>query len=234
MLWSMKIADLPAFLMLRTKSSVFLRLGERKAHRRLVEDHQLGLEIERAGDRDALLLAARHRRHDVVGMHRGRGEAHVLAHQPRRFRAHALDVEQAPAGVRLAAHEHVAPDRLLLAQRPFLVDRLDAEAARARHRPIVDALAVEIDLAAGVGLVETHHELDQRRLARAVVAEQADDLAAIDLEVDARQRSHFAESLRDVAQFDDRRFASVRRRGLRQSRLHTCKFAGPVERPRED
>ena len=47
------------------------------------------------------------------------------------FRAHALDVEQAPGGVRLAAHEHVAPDRLLLAQRPFLVDRFDPQVARA-------------------------------------------------------------------------------------------------------
>ena len=87
------------------------------------------------------------------------------------------DVEQAEAIAQLAPHEHVAPDRLLLAKRPFLIDGLDAEAARLRHRPVVDPLAMEIDLAAGIRGVEAHHHLDERRLAGAVVAEQADDLA---------------------------------------------------------
>ena len=97
MLWSMKIADLPAFLMCADEIERLLGFGERKAHRRLVEDDEFGVEIERARDRDALLLAARHGGDDVVGMHGRRGEAHVLAHQAGAFVAHALDVEQAQA-----------------------------------------------------------------------------------------------------------------------------------------
>ena len=54
----------------------------------------------------------------------------MLAHEPGRFRAHSFDVEQAPARARFAPHEHVAPDRLLLAERALLIDGLDAEAAR--------------------------------------------------------------------------------------------------------
>src|SRR6185437_9095217 len=40
--------------------------GQRQAHGRLVEDDKLGVEIERPRDRHALLLAARHRGHDIV------------------------------------------------------------------------------------------------------------------------------------------------------------------------
>ena len=151
----------------------------------------------------------------LFGMHGGRGEAHVLAHQPRAFGAHALDVEQAEARAQLAPHEHVAPDRLLLAERALLIDGLDAETARPRHRPVVDALAMEIDLAAGVGRVEAHHHLDERRLAGAVVAEQPDDLPPVDLEIDVRERPHFAERLGDVPELDHRRLAGVGGRRLR-------------------
>ena len=129
-----------------------LGLAERQTHRRLVEDDELGFEMKRAGDRHTLFLAARHRRHDIVGVHRRRGEAHVLAHQPRAFVAHRGDVEQAKTIAQFTAHEHVAPDRLFLAQRAFLIDGLDAETARSRHRPVVNSLAVEVDLAAGIGL----------------------------------------------------------------------------------
>ena len=182
----MKIADLPAFLMPLDEIERLRGFAQREPHGRLVEDDQLGVEIERAGDRHALLFAARHGGDDVVGMHCGRSEAHMLAHQPGRLRAHSLDVEQAPARARLAPHEHVAPDRLLLAQRALLVDGLDAETARPRDRPVVDAPPVEIDLSPGIRPVKAHHDLHQRRLAGAVVAEQADDLAVIDGEIHPR------------------------------------------------
>ena len=101
------------------------------------------------------------------------------------------------------------------AERPLLIDRLDAEAPRLRDGPVVHALAVEVNLAAGIGRVESHHDLDERRLARAVVAEQADDLPPVDLEIDARERPHLSERLGDVPEFDDRRFAGAGRRWLR-------------------
>src|SRR6185437_6957014 len=109
-----------------------------------------------------------------------------------------------PAIAGFAPHEHVAPDRLLLAERPLLVDRLDAERPRPRYRPVIDPLAVEIDLTAGVGLVEAHQGLDQRRLAGAIVAEETYDLARHHLEIDAVERTDLAERLGDVPQLDDR------------------------------
>src|SRR5271166_2114326 len=98
-----RLAD---FLDVADEVEGLLRLAEREAHGRLVEDHELGFKIERARDRHPLLFPARHRRHDVVGMHGRRSEAHVLAHQARRLVAHALDVEQAEAASELAPHEH--------------------------------------------------------------------------------------------------------------------------------
>src|SRR5271165_1977350 len=207
-----RLAD---FLDVADEVEGLLGLAEREAHGRLVQDDELGLKMEGARDRDPLLLAARHGRHDIVGMHGGRGEAHVLAHQPRRFGPHPLDVEQAEPGAQLAPHEHVAPDRLLLGKRPLLIDRLDAEAPRLRDGPTVHALAMEANLAAGIGRVESHDDLDERRLARAVVAEQADNLAPVDLEIDPRERPHLSKRFGDVPEFDDRRFAGAGCRRLR-------------------
>ena len=172
-----------------------LGFAQREPHRRLVEDDKFRVEIERPGDRHALLLAARHGGDDVVRMHGSRGESHMLAHQPGRLRAHPLDVEETEARARLAPHEHVAPDRLLLAQRPLLIDGLDAETARPRNRPIVDLPSLEIDLSPGIRPIKSHHDLHQRRLAGAIVAEQADDLAVIDGKIHPRKRPHFAERL---------------------------------------
>ena len=47
--------------------------------------------------------------------------------------------------------------------------------------------------------------LDQRRLARAVVADERDDLACVQLEVDVRERLHRAEALGDAAQLEQGR-----------------------------
>src|SRR5947208_13712301 len=74
----------------------------------------------------------------------------------------------------------------------------------------LDLLAFEEDLAA-VGLVGAGDRLDERRLARAVVAYERDDLRGTDLDVDLRQRLHGAEALRDLLQLENR--AAVLRRG---------------------
>ena len=60
-------------------------------------------------------------------------------------------------------------------------------------RHIGDVAAIELDLAgAGARLAEDRHH--QRRLAGAVGADQGDDLAGIDLDVDALQRLDLAVS----------------------------------------
>jgi len=49
---------------------------------------------------------------------------------------------------------------------------------------MIHFLAVEVNLAAGVGLMIAGDDLDQGRFAGAVVAEQTDDLSRVDLEID--------------------------------------------------
>ena len=53
-------------------------------------------------------------------------------------------------------------------------------------------------IAAGIGAVDAGDGLHQRRLAGAVVADQADHLAGRDLEIDAVQHVDRAEALADV------------------------------------
>ena len=83
-----------------------------------------------------------------------------------------VDLEKAEASGELAAHEDVADDRLLHGERAVLKHRLDARLARARGVPAGDRLAADDDLAGG-RLDDAGEDLDQRRLAGAVVADQA-------------------------------------------------------------
>ena len=97
----------------------------------------------------------------------------------------------------LAAQEHVVVDGQFVDQRQVLVDGVDAFRAR-----VVDALrfirlAVQ-EHAARVLLLKAGDDLDQRRLARAVVAEQAEHLALAQVQVDVAQRRHGTEALGDV------------------------------------
>ncbi len=64
-----------------------------------------------------------------------------------------------------------------------------------------DRLAAPADLAL-VGLVRAGQHLDQRRLAGAVLAEQAVHLAGADVEVDAAERPHARELLHDAAHLE--------------------------------
>ena len=67
--------------------------------------------------------------------------------------------------------------------------------------PSGDIDAVDEDLPIG-RLVETGDQPQRRRLAGAGLAEQHEELAVGDLEVEARQRGVAAELLGDVLQFD--------------------------------
>ena len=60
-------------------------------------------------------------------------------------------------------------------------------------------LAVQAD-GAGVGLVEAGDDLDQRRLAGAVLAEQRMHLAGADVEADPVQRAHAGKRLGDLVE----------------------------------
>ena len=67
----------------------------------------------------------------------------------------------------------------------------------------IDRLALDQKLAVA-RLVHARQGLDQRRLAGAVVAEQAHDLAGAHRHRDARQRDDRAEMLDEIADVDER------------------------------
>ena len=51
---------------------------------------------------------------------------------------------------------------------------------------------MEVEFAAGVGLVVAGNDLDQRRFAGAVVAQQTDHLTRVNLKIDIVQGFYFA------------------------------------------
>src|SRR5690606_28808279 len=74
---------------------------------------------------------------------------------------------------------------------------------RHEHLPVTDHLPVDLD-APPVGTVEAGDETQGRGLARAGRAEQGEDVARVDVEVEAPQGGRVAESLLDVAGSDRR------------------------------
>ena len=171
-----------------------------QCRRRLVHDQHAGVEMDRPRDGDGLALAARQRAHRHLEL----GEVRIEArHHLARLDLHGDVVERAPAAQQFAAQEQVGRGVEILGQRQGLIDRLDAVApgvARAvdRRRPAIDP-----DLA-GVGPIGTRQHLDQRRLAGAVVAEQAHDLAALEVERHVVDRAHAAEADAHAAHLDQR------------------------------
>ena len=101
----------------------------------------------------------------------------------------------------LASEEDVARDGLLDAERTVLKHRLDSGVARARGVPVRLALAAHKDFAAGRLNCSRQH-FYERRFACAVVAEQAHDLAAIDVKVHAADCEYPAVALCDILEFD--------------------------------
>ena len=102
----------------------------------------------------------------------------------------------------LAAHEEIGHHVDIGAQREVLIDGLDPRRLGLRRRGEVALGAVEHDAARG-RLQAAGDDLDQRRLAGAVVAEQGHHLAAADVEADAAQRFDGAEILDDVVELKD-------------------------------
>ena len=117
---------------------------------------------------------------------------------------HSALVEQAqpeaerssPAG--LAAEEDVGGDVQRRRDREILVDRLDPGSSGLAWRVETHPVAVEADLSV-VRLQRARQGLDQRRLAGAVVADDRDDLARVELEVGAVEGHDVPEALDQAA-----------------------------------
>ena len=139
---------------------------------RLVHQHELRLEHQRARDRDALLLAAGELRRPAAA------EAAELHHVQR-----ALDPLR-DLVARHAAHRQREADvlghRHVREQRVVLEHHADLALVRRQAR---QRLALEQDLAGGRRLEAGEHH-QRRRLARARGPEQRQELAALDVEME--------------------------------------------------
>ena len=171
-------------------------LGRRQHAGRLVEDQDLGAAIERLENFDALLQADRQLLDDGVGI----DFQPVFALEPLQLGARLGDarLEQRLA---LGAEDDVLQHREILDQHEMLVDHADAERDGVVGRVDRHRLAADADLAA-VGLVEAVEDRHQRRLAGAVLADDAVDRAALDFEVDVAVGMDRAKALVDADQLD--------------------------------
>ena len=157
----------------------------REAGGRLVHQDEARLGRERARDAEPPLVAVRERRRRA---------------RPRTRRARARSSSSAARAPRAAAARADAERRDLdvlahrqRAERVAVLERArEPVPAAAVRRPARDVAALELDRAARRP-VEAAEHVDERRLAGAVRADQADDLAAPQLERDAAERLHALE-----------------------------------------
>jgi hypothetical protein len=181
------------------------RLGRERA-RGLVEDHEpraVGLDLDRAGDRDARALGERQL-------------AHTRAH--RSCVAEALERDARLAGLmapvdppRPAPTSHhgdadVLRDAGVLDQPQILVHDRDATSPQlARRHGQPERHAVDEDLRAGIGSVVAGDRLREGRLPRAVLPDHAVHLPRMHGEAEIREDGAAPERLGDAANLESRR-----------------------------
>ena len=168
-----------------------LDLARVEARRRLVEEQHLARQIHRPRDGDD--LAHRHRIGVEAVLHVQIEP--VARQQGLRVPRHPPPVGQ-PEPPRLAAEIQVLGHRQVLQQVHLLVDRPDPEALRLRHRARRDLGPVDAD-DPRVPRQRPGQDLDQGRLARAVLADQRMDLARLQREIHPIERAHPEEGPRD-------------------------------------
>src|SRR2546423_787845 len=157
-----------------------------EAGRRLVEEDQLGVADEREAEVEAAALPTRKAANYLVSL---LAEADQLDDVVYRTRVRVVAGEQAQAlgGCQRLVHRRgLEHDADLLAPAAAGKRGVDAEHLDAAAVPLAGAL----------------EDLDGRRLARAVRAEQAEDLAALDVEADPAHRLERAVRLAQVADGD--------------------------------
>ena len=157
-------------------------LVEVEARGRLVEHEHLDVDRDGARDRDELLHRERVRAEDRRGID---VDAEVCEHGPR-VGSHAAPVDHSEPS-RLPAERDVLGDRHVRQQVDLLIDRADPGLLRVVGRREVHELTADAQLAfaerEGAG-----DRLDERGLARAVLAHEGVDLAGEHAEVHAVDR----------------------------------------------
>src|ERR1700722_2875705 len=175
-----------------------------KARRRLVKHDEVGLVVHRPADRDALAFAAGQIRYGRIDRDAGAPEAKGFFQDLMGDLLFLADVDEAEAVGDLAPDEEIAPQRLLVGQRTILIDRLDRELVRHAYRIVGETeLAVADENATRRGRQHAGHNLDQRRLAGAVVADQTHDLVAANRKIDVLQRPNRTKEFLHAFEADD-------------------------------
>ena len=161
---------------------------------RFVHDEHAGVIVDGVHDLHDLLARDRERRDLRVDV-----DVHAqLIHDLLRAPAHTRPVHE------LALHHEVAEEHIFgngqrLCQLDLLMHHADARAACFDRRLEAAALAVQNDLAR-VRLIDAGKDLDERRFARAVLAHETMDRAALDVDGDVIQRLDAGELFCDVFQ----------------------------------
>ena len=173
-----------------------------QARGRFVEDEDLGLGRERAGDRHQRLFGAAEILDAGVGIDVGAKRVE----RARGAAARRVLIDQAEAARKAERQADVLGHRHPVDQAEILMDEGDRQAAQRVSG--VDAAKAD---GAGVERVDAGQNLDQRRLARAVLAEERENFAGVEGHADVGQRLSAAEALEDAAHLQQ--FARIRRSG---------------------
>ena len=199
-----------------------LRLLRRQHRRRLVEDQDPRLAVERLEDLHPLLLADGELP-DLRPRVDRQPEA-VAELGDRALDAPPMEQERA-ADVAVVAEDDVLRDGERLDEPEVLVHHPDPRVERVARRRQRDGPAVQLELAL-VGVVQARQDVRERALPGAVLAEQRVHLADRHLEVDGVVRDHAGEALRDPAHRNRRRIG----RSLVELVVHLVAMSFP--RPR--
>ncbi len=163
--------------------------------RRLVHDEQPGVQGDRLGDLDDLLVRDGQPLGRTV---RVEVDAEVAEELPGPG-PHGAAVDAAEPAERLPAQVDVLGDRQVGKARGLLVDDGDPGRLGLGRAAEVDGLAAELDHA-GVAAVHAAHDLDQRGLARAVLPHERVDGAGLYDQGAGAERGHGSEGLGDPFQ----------------------------------
>ena len=116
--------------------------------------------------------------------------------------------EGADLAPQFASEKHVGRCRQVVGESQVLIDHLDPDGAGIDRLGEVNLPILEQDPAMRRREV-ARDDLHQRRLAGAVVAHEADDLAGLDREIDVGQGADGAEFLPDILQDEERHVSSL-------------------------
>ena len=175
-------------------------LARRQRGGRLVHDDDARVMRQRAGDLDQMLLRDAEGPQQRAGVEIGLEAFEQVA----RANLHLAPVDAPAARERHMAHENVLSDAELVEHHGFLVDRRDAGGPGVARSGADERLAGNENDAL-VGAMDAGQDFDQRRFARAILADQRGDFTRAQRQADVVQRAHAGKGFAHAGERQDRR-----------------------------